>query len=198
MQKYADTGLNLDFYPRLYTESDSQLIYDMLEKEVAWLKPITSGRRSNQIYGDDGLVYEVKFSGYRGNAKALPPGPGATTRRKAQPWTPLLAQIRDDIAAITGAKYTICVVQRYPNGSVGINPHKDKEMLAGTTIAGLSFGSTRTLVMARGEKALRLDLGPGSMYVLNPPTNDYWSHAIEKSTETRPRISLTFRNYVNA
>ena len=191
MQKYADTGLNLDFYPRLYTESDSQLIYDTLEKEVAWLKPITSGRRSNQIYGDDGLVYEVKFGSYGGK-------PGATTRRKAQPWTPLLAQIRDDISALTGAKYTICVVQRYPNGSVGINPHRDKEMVAGTTIAGLSFGSTRTLVMARGEKALRLELGPGSMYVLNPPTNDYWSHAIEKSAETQPRISLTFRNYVNA
>lgn len=190
MQKYTRPGMNVDFYPALYSAEDSKYIYDTLEQEIKWLKPMRDTQRNNQIYGDDGLVYEVKFSNYNGK-------PEKVTRRKAVSWTecPLLIQIRDGISSITHEKYNICVVQRYPNGNVGISPHKDKEMVPGTTICGLSFGSTRTLSLGRYNDTVKIDLTPGSMYVLNPPTNDYWTHAIEKCTEPNARISLTFRNY---
>ena len=103
--------------------------------------------------------------------------------------------IRDRAQEITGEKYNICVVQRYPSGKVGIKPHRDKEMTKGTTICGVSVGETRVLTI-NGKKNINLSLNPGSMYVFNPPTNTYNTHCIQKKDDTKgPRISLTFRNY---
>jgi alkylated DNA repair dioxygenase AlkB len=97
-------------------------------------------------------------------------------------------------------KFNVCVVQRYPNGSYGINPHKDKEMIIGTTICGISFGAKRKLRLHSPKYMkldnIELDLEHGSLYVLKSPTNTYWSHEIVKDKNiNKPRISLTFRNY---
>ena len=99
------------------------------------------------------------------------------------------------VEEITNEKYNICVIQRYPSGKVGIKKHRDKEMKLGTTISGLSLGATRKLKLEYYDKNIEKDLLSGSLYVLNPPTNSYYTHCIEKDSTTEPRISLTFRNY---
>lgn len=185
------TKLTIDFYDHLLSAPDSQTLYDIIESTVRWSKPLTANRRSNQTYGDSGLVYEIEFGGYG--------RPRIVVRREAIPWDtfPMLCDLRDAISDITRETYNFCVIQRYPSGRVGINPHRDKEMIMGTTICGLSLGATRTLTMVPPKMVtddqVKLKLPPGSMYVLRPPTNSYWQHSIDKDDTTTPRISLTFR-----
>jgi alkylated DNA repair dioxygenase AlkB len=183
IKDFHDQKLHLELITNLFTYDEEKKIYKTLEK--LFNNP-PENKRVNQTYGDDGLIYRINFY-------------GKITERPALSWSkaPLLKELRDYVSDLTGEKYTICVVQRYPNGKIGINPHRDKEMILGTTIAGMSFGTQRTLTMQRGEKNISLDLTPGSLYVMKPPTNSFWSHSIEKDNTTGVRISLTFRNYQN-
>jgi len=189
--------LDIDFYENLLSPEYSQWLYDYLEKNVTWSTSITKTRRSNQTYGDAGLVYEIKFGGYAGK-------PINIVKRKVISWEslPILIQLRDLIGNVTGEKYNFCVIQRYPNGRVGVKPHRDKEMTKGTIISGLSLGSDRVLTMSPPSfiksESVNINLTPGSLYVLKSPTNDYWTHCIETSNNDHPRISLTFRNVPKA
>lgn len=179
---YKDDGLFVEFYSNFISKEYAESLFTTLELNTKWSANITPGRRVNCTYGDDGLVYSIDFM-------------GKTTYRKTKSWDPLLYPLREKLQTITSEKYNICVVQRYPNGSVGINPHRDKEMTPGTTICGVSLGETRTLTLRNSKRKIELCLKPGSLYILHPPTNDYFAHSIEKDSTVKPRISLTFRNY---
>lgn len=183
VKEIKDNKLHIQLITSLFTRDEGMKIFKTLES--LFINPPNT-RRVNQTYGDDGLIYRINFQ-------------GKITERPAQSWNkvPLLKYLRDYVSELTRNKYTICVVQRYPSGKIGINPHKDKEMILGTTIAGLSFGAERTLVMGRGEKNIEIPLPSGSLYVMNPPTNTYWTHSIKKDNSSIIRISLTFRNYEN-
>ncbi|MDD4931445.1 MAG: alpha-ketoglutarate-dependent dioxygenase AlkB [Candidatus Colwellbacteria bacterium] len=164
-----------------------------LEQAVQWSGPI-SGKRVNCTYGDDGLVYEIKFGGYGGRPQTI-------TKRKAIPWDslPILKGLNKISTMLTEQIYNFCVAMCYPHGGIGINPHRDKEMKKGTTICGWSFLSKRVLRMDPPRyiktSPIQISLHPGSMYEFVPPTNDHWSHCIEKDDREGKRISLTFRNY---
>ena len=185
---------NVDHYETLYTKSYSDIIYKTIINVLP--KPLPKGKRINVTYGDEGLVYEVVFGGYGGK-------PRNVVQRHAIAWNklPILEELRDHISMLTGEKYNYCVIQYYPCGKVGIKPHKDKEMILGTTICGLSIGETRVLQLSPpkflNEESISLSLSTGSLYVLKPPTNSYWTHAILTDKTTNPRISLTFRNVEN-
>ena len=192
MQSYQRDRLLVDFYSSFLTPEESTALFQYLEQNVPWSKEITPGRRVNQNYGDPGVSYEITV-GY-----GRPSGP-VRIKREVKPWgTGVLWAIKERLTAVTGAHYNYVVVQRYPSGKVGINPHRDKEMASGTDIAGISLGATRTLTLSPpkwvAESPLEISLPPGSLYVLKPPTNDHWSHSIEKEPDvTEPRISLTYR-----
>ena len=101
-----------------------------------------------------------------------------TSKTKIMEWNefPILFYIKNMIELVTNDTYTCCVIQRYPNGKHGINRHQDKEMIKGTTIAGVSFGETRTLEITDYYKnnILNLTLNSGSLYIMHPPTNSYY------------------------
>lgn len=108
----------------------------------------------------------------------------------------MLFDLKKIIEKETKDTYTCCVIMRYPHGKIGIGKHKDKEMIAGTTIAGLSLGSTRSFEFTYGTKKHLLKLLSGSLYVMKPPTNTFWTHEIKQDIKIdQARISLTFRNY---
>jgi alkylated DNA repair dioxygenase AlkB len=189
MLKVENKYLDIDFYPNFLSTKESKKLYSLIEENVSYRGNFNPDkRRVNQIYGDKGLVYEINF---RGNI----------SKRYAIEWDelPILEKIKNKIEDITGDYYNFCVIQRYPNGTVGINPHKDKEMTKGTRICGLSLGETRILNMGApkflDEQDEKIMLNNGSLYIFNPPTNDYWTHCIEEDETENPRISLTFRNY---
>jgi hypothetical protein len=192
---YVEKNLHVSFF-QVFTPDEAQLIFNYLSTHVQWPKTATPNRRYNCTYGDDGLVYEIQFG-----AKLV--------RRSAIPWSQLPHLIKmnqlttrltcDPQSFLTSeCKYNFCVIQCYPQGKIGINPHRDKEMTRGTSICGWSFGCERmmTLSSSRLKKSIKISLPTGSLYVLHPPTNDYWTHCIEKCSNDLPRYSLTFRNYV--
>jgi alkylated DNA repair dioxygenase AlkB len=183
--EYRDDKFNLDFYPTLLAPKEAAQLYSTLLKTVAWPRAFTPGKRCNQTYGDSGVTYEIHW--YNSDS---------VTKRVALPWLDCLLPIKQLLEAITKQEYNICVVQYYPSGRVGIKRHRDSEMTPGTTISGISLGATRTLTMERRGINVSIPLLPGSLYVFNPPTNDYWMHSIEPDLAVKdPRISLTFRNY---
>jgi len=205
--------LETEMYPLFLDEETANALYKEIISipELRDLIDRRPNRRSNITVGDAGKEYTITFGGYGGR-------PENTIIRRAIPWEEIscgqsLLAIKRMVEWTTNVPegtYTICVVQYYPHGRVGIHPHRDKEMLPGTTsrplgrragICGISLGATRTLEMSPphflpDEPPLRLELGNGSMYVLLPPTNDWWKHSIVKDQDIDiPRISLTFRSY---
>lgn len=189
MNSYKGERFNVEFYPSFLSEAEATILYNHIESSAKWSSKITPGKRVNANYGDPGVSYQLKIR-------------DAIIDRKVLPWKelPILELVRDRLINLSKSKYNYCVVQRYPSGNVGIKAHRDKEMKSGTDIAGVSLGSKRTLILyppnynGVNTMAVKLELPPGSLYILKPPTNDHWTHSIEKDgTVTAPRISLTFR-----
>lgn len=184
MNKYkaiACPGLDVDLYQEFLPKDTADTWLQYLEQIIP-----CDNRRTSVIFGDKGKKYVVNFM-------------HSTRITECLPWEsiPSLSDLKGLIEATTGQKYTVCVIQRYPSGLVGIAPHRDKEMIEGTMIVGLSLGATRTLSFSSfGQYSISMPLPSGSLYVMNHPTNQYWLHSIVPDPNiTTSRISLTFRNY---
>lgn len=177
---FCSNFLPLDYADQLYAYL---LTYAKWGKDPNTLK----NRRTNVSYGDPRLKYELKFH-------------GKNITRSVLPWSDLpgLLELKTKIEESSGQKYNYVVIQLYPNPKVGIKPHRDKEMVPGTTIAGISLGATRLLTISHSymKQVFQFQLTHGSVYLLNPPTNDFNTHCIPPGTELNTdgiRISLTFR-----
>lgn len=192
--KITAPNFDVDFRKHFLQPDVADTLYEKLEN----ILPHVKGRKGILI-GDEGLVYRVNI---RGN----------TLERPVIPWTlqcgcekdgcicsalPVLRAIKQYIDNTIKSITTVLIIQRYHDGYAGISPHRDKEMVLGTKICGLSLGATRTLIFGRrGCDPVSLELNSGSLYVMNPPTNSYWSHSIVKDSKVKSsRISLTFRTY---
>src|SRR5437870_13231420 len=118
--RYVSTDLDIDLYPHLLTEELADGWYNYIDSifQKDW-------RRTSILFGNQGLIYSVTYQGNTSNTEVLP-------------WTnlPALDELKSLVENITAQKYTVCVIQRYPNGNIGINPHRDKEMVFGTRICG--------------------------------------------------------------
>lgn len=192
-----------DFLPSDY----AQQVFDYLLINTPWPNGRTGDWRTaksrvNINYGEPGVSYDLTIR-------------GKTTHREVIPWSAdkvglFLKQISDLLAEKTGFKSNYVVVQLYPRKSVGIPPHRDKEIVSGTAIMGLSFGAPRILTIASTGKTasygwlppkkpdappstFQFRLNSGSLYILHPPTNDFNTHCIEPGEEDGVRISLTYR-----
>lgn len=179
--KYSRSDLDVDYYPSLLTQSLAQMWSDYLGNLF-----VKGTIRTSLLFGDEGLVYRVSYH-------------GQTKETLVAPWTeipPLLA-LKNLLETLLKQRFTVAIVQCYPKGSIGIAPHRDKEMVPGTIIAGLSVGTPRTIQFTRNNyEAVSIPLASGSLYVMNPPTNDKWLHCITKQPEVKDvRYSITFRNY---
>lgn len=190
MKNYSAKYLDIDHYRHFI---DKELADDLFEHFSENFNQDYK-RRQTLLYGTKGLIYRVQYGGYGGKDKI-------TTKHPVINWKhdDILYTLKQQLEEITEQKYNVCVVQYYPNGRIGINPHKDREMIKGTSICGISLGHSRNLIMHPpkflNEQNKIIRLRKGSLYVLNTPTNQYWMHEIEKDSSTTPRISLTFRNY---
>src|SRR3989338_2306463 len=180
--EYRDNGLCLDFYENFLNKEEADKIKQYFDTSIKWRQNETRESRINQIFADNGLKYTISYM-------------GKTFTRDTVQWDPVIKSIKNNLENFIDEKFTVCVLQKYKHGNIGIKPHRDKEMKKGTIICGLSVGETRTLTVARGNKKYELKLTHGSLYVFNHPTNDYWSHSIEKDSTKNVRYSATFRNY---
>lgn len=93
-----------------------------------------------------------------------------------------------------------CVSNYYRDGKDFIDHHSDKDLDLDidAVIVSVSLGDERTLELKRRtipKDTIRINLPHGSMLVLGPFTNKYFTHSIlKKENSTKSRVSMTFRH----
>lgn len=116
------------------------------------------------------------------------------------PWTDLLSRLRGRVEALAGASFNSVLLNYYRNhrDSMGMHSDDEPELGQNPTIASVSLGERRTLVLKhkfRKElKPVHLPLDSGSLLLMKGATQHNWKHGINKvSSPCGPRVNLTFR-----
>jgi alkylated DNA repair dioxygenase AlkB len=121
------------------------------------------------------------------------------TRFVPRPWTPTLRMLRERLRQALGMDFNSVLANRYRNGRDSMGWHSDDEPELGPQpcIASLSLGAARRFRLRhRRDRTLRhhLDLGPGSLLLMQGETQRFWQHALPRTArDCGERINLTFR-----
>jgi alkylated DNA repair dioxygenase AlkB len=122
----------------------------------------------------------------------------AGVKKSGLEWTEALLEIKHKVEGATGARYNACLLNLYHEGEEGMGWHQDneKEMVAGSSIASLSFGAARKFAFKHATTNERLDieLANGSLLDMKGTIQQHWYHALPKTKKVKQlRINLTFR-----
>lgn len=169
--------LNLDFYVNFLDQPRSSKLYNHVKD--TYYSESKNNKRESMFFGDPKTVYVTNYG-------------KVSSTRPVREIDEEIDYVRGMVEEEIDKEITVVLSQYYPNGKVGIKPHQDREMV-NKVICGLSLGETRTLNLIRNGNFISLKLNPGSLYVLDHPTNDYYFHSIVEDKTINPRISLTFR-----
>jgi alkylated DNA repair dioxygenase AlkB len=117
--------------------------------------------------------------------------------KTAQPWLPVLLEIKTRVEEITKDSYQGVLLNYYPDGLAGMGWHADDErdLVVNAAIASVSFGATRRFDLRHrdGEK-LSINLADGSVLIMAGELQQYWKHQVPVQRKIKePRINLTFR-----
>ncbi len=165
------------FLSNLAWQHDEVILFGqhhITKRQVAW-------------YGDEN--YQYRYSG---------------TFKQAHLWNPALFRLKQHIEKLVGHSFNSCLANLYENGTQAVGWHSDDEATLvsktgqETVIASLSFGATRKFSFKHKHKAEKVDLllHSGQLIVMRGQTQQYWKHALMKSTRIlEPRINLTFRYF---
>lgn len=183
---YNEENLRIRLFPNFMSLEESNYLYDYLLKNMKFERPIfnlngsLSKKRNIARYGTKPF-YDVTYQ-------------GVTTHGHVNHWStlPIIEKLANQMTAITGQQYNVVTAHFYADGSVEIKKHRDKE-LKNAIIVSLSFGTTRIMRFERNGKIVDINLNPGALCLIDPPTNDYWTHAIPKDNSITHRMSLVFR-----
>ena len=115
------------------------------------------------------------------------------------PMPEFLNQLAAEVSRVVAHPINNCLANFYADGSSTMGFHSDStaELAPGSTVAIVSLGQVRTLTFrGKEERQRRLEyrLAPGSLLIMAPSVQTEWQHALLKTTEAGPRISLTFRH----
>ncbi len=124
----------------------------------------------------------------------------AGVQHEPLPWSPLLAQIRNEVHhLIPGHPFNSVLLNWYRNGRDRMGWHADNEPELGRNpvIASVSLGATRRFDLKHrvtGEK-VQLPLPSGSLLVMDGPLQHHWLHQLPATAKVHdPRVNLTFRS----
>ncbi|NVK39960.1 MAG: alpha-ketoglutarate-dependent dioxygenase AlkB [Oceanospirillaceae bacterium] len=188
----ADAELLL--YRDFVAADEQQRLLQRLLDEVSWRQDLIRlfGRdcripRLQQFQGDPGLGY--RYSGLR---------------LEATPWHPLIASLRQRIAAIEPTAFNCVLLNLYRDGDDSMGWHSDDEPELGLNpvIASLSLGAARDFVLRHRQNPeqprVSLRLEPGSLLLMRGPTQHHWQHALPRRRRVQePRANLTFRRILD-
>jgi alkylated DNA repair dioxygenase AlkB len=179
----AELRLGLDLL------GDAAAVTQTLRAEIPW------EQHRLQLFGRE--VASPRLSCWMGDADAV--YTYSRTRFVPRPWTPLVAELRDGLQALTAQRFNSVLCNLYRDGSDAMALHSDDEPELGPRplIASLSFGATRRFRLRhKRDPALRLDLDlpSGSLLLMSGTTQQHYRHDLPRSARvSQARINLTFR-----
>lgn len=194
-------GADVEYLPGFVSQNLAGLWFAALLQDgaVAWRQDRIKmyGRevpipRLNAWYGDAGLDYS--YSG-------IPMQP--------ESWSDLLAEIRRQVEAAAGHRFTSALINLYRDHEDSVAWHADDEPELGPqpVIASLSLGAAREFQMRHrdfrnnGLATHKMILQPGSLLIMRGDTQKNWLHQVPKRSAAAvdgPRINLTFRKILSA
>ncbi len=181
---------DIRYWPRIDLGAQPDFVLHELIEQTPWRSEVMTlwGKQYPQPrltawFGDPGASYT--YSGL-----SLEP----------LPWTDMLSNIRRRIEALADATFNSVLLNYYRDhrDSMGMHSDDEPELRANPTIASVSLGEQRTLVLKhriRKElKPVHLPLDSGSLLLMKGATQHNWKHGINKiSRPCGPRVNLTFR-----
>ncbi len=184
----ADAELVL--YRQFIAPAESARLLAALDAQVHWRQDRIRlfGRehaipRLQQFQGEPGLRY--RYSGLL---------------LEAEPWHPLIEQLRQRIGAVEPAPFNCVLLNLYRDGNDSMGWHSDDEPELGPNpvIASLSLGQPRRFVLRhrqdRQEPKIELLLEDASLLLMRGSTQHHWQHALPRTRRIcAPRLNLTFR-----
>jgi alkylated DNA repair dioxygenase AlkB len=189
LERVELAGADLRRVAQAYPPAQADALFAALSSEIPWQ------RHRLRLFGRE--VDAPRLSCWIGDADAS--YVYSRVRFDPVPWTPTVAQLRDDLAARVGVRFNSVLANLYRDGRDSVGWHSDDEPELGPTpvIASLSFGATRTFRLRSRltrEAAMSLDLSHGSLLVMAGDTQRLYQHALPKRAGVAlPRINLTFR-----
>lgn len=182
----------VEYMPRFFNEDQSTLLFDQLLQSLDWQadqimmfgKMITTKRKVVWV-GDSDCSYT--YSGVKKNPEA---------------WTPELLQMKAQLEKLAGCVFNSCLLNLYHSGEEGMGWHSDdeKELDPKAPIASVSLGASRKFAFRHkiDKTKASIILENGSVLMMQPPTQEYWSHSLVTTKLATPaRINLTFRSIKN-
>lgn len=122
---------------------------------------------------------------------------------KAQPWHPIMLDLRDRLRTEHDVVYEGCFLNGYSNESDALGWHADDsvEMDDARPIGVVSLGAEREIWFrpkgAKGQPTDRLLLGHGSLLLMHAGMQDTHEHRIpHPGKPCGPRVSLTYRGLI--
>jgi alkylated DNA repair dioxygenase AlkB len=120
--------------------------------------------------------------------------------KAAQPWLPVLLDIKEKVEALTEASYQGVLLNYYPDGLAKMGWHADDErdLVPNSAIASVSFGATRRFDLRhRDGETFSIHLADGSVLIMAGELQKHWKHQVPIQRAIKePRINLTFRAMV--
>lgn len=114
-------------------------------------------------------------------------------------FTPELAELRVEIEAFAGARFSYVLLNRYRDGADSVAWHNDREIAGrpSPVIASLTLGATRAFdIRSKADRAriFSVDLDHGDLVVMRGRSQSDFEHRIAKDRRVAgERINLTFR-----
>jgi alkylated DNA repair dioxygenase AlkB len=140
-----------------------------------------------------------------GRRVAVPRETAARGDRMPQPWTPLLAAVRDRIAGLLETHFDFVFVNRYRDGRDSVAWHGDREADRRPLIASLSLGATRRFDFRPkpapdwAPRPITLELADGDLLIMAGETQEWWEHRVRKDDAIHEvRLNLTFRQHLSS
>jgi alkylated DNA repair dioxygenase AlkB len=177
------------YLPHVFDAAASAAHLEGLVHELAWEE------QRFTIYGRDvpmpRLIAMYGPAGYRYSGVIHPP----------RPMTARLEAIRSAVEAATGVVFNSVLANLYRDGRDSVGWHRDSDYAHGgqPAIASVSFGAVRRLQLRdeRGRTRTAIDLGSGSVLLMQAEAVARWWHQVPKTTRSvGARVNLTFRHMV--
>jgi len=171
-----DTG-TIVYVPAVFSLQESDLLFSRLQEEIPWR-------------ADRRWMYDREVD-----------VPRLVAHYEAAPFPPALEEIRRRVEPYTGVQIERIGLNFYRDERDSVAWHNDRIADYGTapTIALASFGAARRMLLrtkpsAPRKRTARIDLEPGSLLLMQGPSQVFWEHTIPKERRALgPRISVALR-----